>query len=768
MRNSFHDLETYCETPIKNGSWAYAQDAEVMLWAYALENYQIKVWDRVNGSVHWEDELSGLWESAPCAGVPVDLQQLVDNVDTLVWFHNGIAFDFPVLEHDMPQVAGHIAQERRRDTMVQAFCHGLPGALDKLGAALNIDENKRKQKRGKALVQLFCKPHKVGDELVRYTKQTRPAEWQEFIEYAGGDIVTMREAHRKMPNWNYKGKQLELAHLDAKINARGFAVDRELATAAVRAAAAEKARLAEKTQELTDGEVGAATQRDALLRHILNAHGVALPDMKADTLERRLRDPDLPDAVRELVAIRLQASMNSSAKFTALLKGVSRDSRIRGGAQFRGAFRTGRWAHRLFQHGNMPRMDPEAVGRWWGIPAKEVGKKHILRYVETGIQSILAGCEDITHGEVLRLCSMVVRGVIVAPPGKKLVVADLANIEGRGAAWCAGESWKLQAFRDYDTILGHDDKGKEIRKGPDLYKVAYAKAFLVEIETIVDHQRQIGKVMELMLQYGGGVGAFITGAATYGIDLTEMSEIAYPTLPADVVEEAAGFLAWLYETALAEKREKAKKRSKADQDFDETTVALTDAEMLEIRLGLTEKVFVVCDSLKRLWRRAHPQIESYWSELELAVKYAIQNPGETIPCRKVKVRRDGGWLRIALPSGRALCYPSPQIDKKTGSITYMGLNQYSKQWERIHTYGGKVFENIVQAIACDQLAECMPIVEEAGYPIVFHVHDEDATEVPDDPRWSADELARLMCSDLGWNAGLPLAAEGFSCYRYRK
>ena len=765
MRNSFHDTETFSPVPIKNGTWAYAEKAEIMLWAYALEDGEIRVWDRMNGTVNWQDDLSGLWESAPCVDLPEDLEQMVLDPDTLIWFHNGQMFDFPVMKHSMPEVEDRIPETRRRDTMVQAYCHGLPGALDKLGTALNVSEDKRKSKRGKALVQLFCKPNKDG---TRNTKQTHPKEWQEFIEYAGGDITTMREAHRLMPAWNYRGRHLELAHLDAKINARGFAVDRELATAALRATAAERARLATSTQALTDGEVQAATQRDALMKHILTAHGVELPDMRADTLERRLQDENLPDTVKQLIAIRLQASMNSVSKYTALLKGVSSDGRLRGGAQFRGAFRTGRWAHRLFQHGNMPRMDAEAIGRWWGIPANKVKDKHIRKYVESGIASLLEGCEDLTHGEVMRLCSMTVRGVIIAPPGKKLVVADLSNIEGRVAAWLASEEWKLQAFRDYDTIIGADADGEPIRKGPDLYRLAYARAFQIPVEEVTKDQRQIGKVMELMLQYGGGVGAFLTGAATYGIDLEQMAEAAYPSLPADVVEEAARFLAWLYETALEKKRDAAKKRNKADPDFDASTIHLTEAEMLECRLGLTERVFVVCDSLKRMWRRAHPAISSYWGELEDAVKYVINTPGETVVCRKVKVRRDGGWLRIALPSGRALCYPAPQIDKKTGAITYMGLNQYTRQWERISTYGGKALEQCTQATACDQLGDCMLIVEADGYEGVFHVHDELACEVPDTEVFTHERVAELLCSDLGWNAGLPLAAAGFTCYRYRK
>lgn len=759
------DLETYSTTPIKDGSWRYAEAAEIMLWAYALDDGQIKVWDRANSRVHWEDELSGLWESAPCVGMPVDLDRLIGDPGVLVWGHNSTMFDFPVMQHAMPGTAARISFERRRDTMVQAYCHGLPGGLDMLGAALNISEDKRKLKRGKALVQLFCKPHKVGDELVRYTRETHPVEWQEFIQYAGGDIVTMREAHRKMPNWNYKGKQLELAILDAKINARGFAIDRELATAAVRAAAEEKARLAAATQEMTGGEVQAATQRDALLAHIMKAHGVDLPDMLADTLERRVRDPDLPDAVRELLVVRLQASMNSVSKFNTLLKGVNSDGRLRGGAQFRGAFRTGRWAHRLFQHGNMPRMDPEAIARWFGIAVKEVKEKHVRQYVESGIASILLGCEDLTHGEVMRLCSMVIRGVIVAPKGKKLVVADLSNIEGRVAAWLAGEEWLLQAFRDYDTIVGHDGaKDEPIRKGADLYKLTYAKAFQVPVDEVGGFERQIGKVLFLFFVYGGGVGAFITGAATYGIDLEKMADAAWDTLPADVVEEARSFLGWKYGS---EPQEKFDKRIEKGMD-EGAALALLETDKLAARLGLTERVFITCDSLKRLWRRANLKIVAIWGDLEDAMRAAILSPSTTYNVRGLKIRRDGGWLRIGLPSGRCLCYPSPKLGKDGKTITYMGLNQYSRKWERLSTYGAKTLEQCTQATACDQLAECMPIVEEAGYPIVFHVHDEDATEVPDDPKYSADELAKLMCSDLGWNRGLPLAAAGFETYRYEK
>ena len=327
---------------------------------------------------------------------------------------------------------------------------------------------------------------------------------------------------------------------------------------------------------------------------------------------------------------------------------------------------------------------------------------------------------------VMELVSSAVRGVIIAPRGKKLVIADLSNIEGRALAWLAGEDWKLKAFRQFDRGIGHD-----------LYKLAYAKAFEIAPEEVTKDQRQVGKVMELMLGFQGGVGAFLTGAATYGFDIEDLGERAYPSVPSDIWEEATNFRKWMHEK---------------DPHFKQ--------------YGLSDKAFCVCDSLKRMWRAAHPAISTYWPELENACRYAILNPSETIICRMHKIRRDGAWLRIRLPSGRYLCYPSPQV--MDGNITYMGINQYSRQWSRLNTYGGKLAENVTQAAARDVLASSMQPIEDAGYKIVLTVHDEIIAEAPDEPRYNTEHMASLMATCPNWAKDLPLAAAGFEGYRYRK
>ena len=357
--------------------------------------------------------------------------------------------------------------------------------------------------------------------------------------------------------------------------------------------------------------------------------------------------------------------------------------------------------------------------------APAVGETHIREFVDQGIEAMKADCADLLFPNVMALASSSIRGCLVAPKGKKLVVSDLANIEGRDAAWLAGEHWKLRAFEAYDAGTG-----------PDLYKLAYSKSFNVSPDVVTKPQRQIGKVQELMLQYEGGVGAYLTGALTYGIDLEEMAEDAYNLLPADLRTEAEGFLQW--------------SRDQKRNTF-----------------GLSDKAFIVCDAFKRGWRRAHPAIKEYWPELASTVREAIQHPGVTLTCRKLKIRRDGSWLRIGLPSGRALCYPSPQV-ADDGQISYMGVNQYSRQWSRLKTYGGKLFENICQAVARDVMAHNMPAIEAAGYQIVLTVHDEVITEAPDSPEFTADHLGSLLAAVPPWGVGMPLAAGGFEAYRYRK
>src|ERR1700747_388990 len=220
-RNSFHDLETRSPVPIKHGTHAYAEQAEVLLWSYAGDEGEPRVWDVINGTDNWIDELSGEWVEAPCNGVPVILDMLVEDDEPLVWFQNGGMFDFVVLAAKMKWLLDRIPMRRWRDTMVQAFAHSLPGALDKLGEILKLHDDDRKlSDDGRKYIRLFCIPKADG---TYNDKASHPVEWAGFIRYAARDITTMRAAHRKMPKWNYRtGKQVDLWHEDLRINSRGM------------------------------------------------------------------------------------------------------------------------------------------------------------------------------------------------------------------------------------------------------------------------------------------------------------------------------------------------------------------------------------------------------------------------------------------------------------------------------------------------------------------------------------------------------------------
>lgn len=688
----FLDTETFCETPLKHGVHRYAETVEITVVSWAEDD----------GPVFVEDLTLN-------PELPPRLRQLLEDPEVLIVIQNS-GFDRTVIRHAW---GIDIDPGRIHDTMVQALSHGLPGGLDALCTVMSIPTDQAKDKAGKALIQLFCKPRPVNAKVRRADRRTHPVEWARFLGYAGSDILAMRALFHKLPKWNYDRDAQsnaavtghELWQLDQKINDRGVAVDTELAEAAVAAVKIAQQKLKDRVWGLTAGEVASAAKRDQLLKYILAEYGIELPDMKAATLERRLADPDLDEGVKELIRIRLASSTTSTTKYAALLRGVSSDGRLRGTLQFCGASRTGRWAGRLFQPQNMPRPDMKAED------------------IELGIDALKLGCADLTDN-VMKMTSNAIRGCLVAPPGKKLVIADLANIEGRVAAWLSGEDWKLQAFRDYDAGTG-----------ADLYRLAYAKSFNIRPENVDGKQRQIGKVQELALGYEGGVGAFVTFVMTYKLDLDEMAEAAWDTLPGQALHQAKIMLAWRRKKGL-------------------TTY------------GLDDKVFIVCEAFKALWREAHPETSSYWKELNDAAIRAVENPGVTIVCRRLKFRRDGAWLRMGLPSGRVLCYAAPEI--KNGSLTYMGLNQYTRKWGRQHTYGGKVFENACQGVARDVMADRMPLIDSLGYEIVTTIHDELVCETPDDDLFTSERLSVLMATNPSWAEGLPLAAAGFETKRYRK
>lgn len=684
----FFDCETRSAAPIKFGAHKYAEHCEICIITYAVGEGPVEVLDftsctdgpDLQSRAKAFERLVEQWDR---------FLAVMANPELEVWAHNagfdrvvlsGTGFRRQLLGMTLPTL-NPPRVEAWRCSMVLAYTLSLPGALGDLCSVLGVPLDESKLGGGKDLVKLFCQPARIGANKGHYNSpETHPREWQEYLQYADRDVVAMRSALKRMPTWNYQGEWLALWHLDQRINDRGYQIDLDLVDSAIALCKSEQTRLRDEVSDQTYGEVDSATQTKALKEHLLREYGVDLPDMRKSTLERRLADERLDAGVRELLRIRLDAAMSSVTKYKVLADGVNSDGRMRGTLQYRGASRTGRWAGRRFQPQNLPRVP-----------------RYLARDMKTGIgvEAIKLGCADMMYDKPMQVASSAIRGALVAPPGKRLVVADLSNIEGRMLAWIAGETWKIRAFREYDQGLGHD-----------MYCLSYSRSFGDTPEAVAEddkrggNKRQVGKVLELACGYQGSVGAYRTMAAVYGLD-----------------------------------------------DMDEGQIR----------------------SQVEAWRKANRRIVALWYDLERACKDALQSPGMVFqPVPLLKVKYSGSWLRIRLPSGRCLVYPKPRLCPDTGQLQFMGVDPYCRKWMPQTTYGGKLVENVIQGASADCLSYGMMQADPQGYEVVLHVHDELITECPDEGHFNHNGLSAIMAENPPWAAGLPLAAAGFTAYRYRK
>ncbi len=180
------------------------------------------------------------------------------------------------------------------------------------------------------------------------------------------------------------------------------------------------------------------------------------------------------------------------------------------------------------------------------------------------------------------------------------------------------------------------------------------------------------------------------------------------------------------------------------------------------KLGLTEAEM---QELVNAWRAASPKIPRFWRDVETTAKRALENRGRTFStiCG-VKYLRDADGLRCRLPSGRILTYWDARLED--GNIVFMGQNQTTRKWEKTKTWGGRLVENIVQAFARDCLAVSMLRLDQAGYKITFHVHDEIIAEAPEGSRW--EDMAEIMGRPISWAPGLLLRADGYETKFYMK
>ncbi len=259
-------------------------------------------------------------------------------------------------------------------------------------------------------------------------------------------------------------------------------------------------------------------------------------------------------------------------------------------------------------------------------------------------------------------------------------------------------------------VSGEKWRQEAFAAGKDIYCESASQMFHCRVVKHGEngHLRQKGKIAELALGYGGGTGALMAMDNSHSLKESELPEIV------------------------------------------------------------------------EMWRAASPSITRLWRQLEDGAKACIQRyqttrrgckTGALTSIKGVwfKMQSDGNLL-LHLPSGRTLSYRSARIgENRFGgeSIVYLGADQLTRSWGDVETYGGKLTENLVQAIARDCLAEAMQRLEEHGYPVVAHIHDEVVLDTPNG-QGSLEDAIRIMTQNTDWNKGLIMNADGFESDYYKK
>lgn len=713
---AFTDYETRSSYSIRDGTDHYfaAPDAQATICTMAIDDGPVWIWDMT----YEQDEPA--WHEDTVA----------DERITLV-AHN-FQHDRQTQIHCLDK---HTPTNRWACTRAMAYAHGLPGGLDGLCTALKVPLEFAKIADGKRLIQVFCVPKKDGSYVEPWES---PIEWEKFKVYAEGDIHSLRAAYRRLPTHNFNGANRRYFWLDAEINERGFAVDLPLIESAVDLLDRAKARGDVDVAAVTGGAVTAITQRDKLLAYLIRS-GLQMPNLRKSELESALQRDDLDPEQRLLIEARLEGARASGAKYKRATK-MHVGGRLRYTQQFSGAGRTGRTAHKGFQPGNMPRaVTYNGLAKTLAEQHVSVDQKSRPGYID---EVLLAAVRDgsalddtLINGGPNTAAANALRHTIIAEPGNELTVADYKNIESRVLAWIAGEDWKLIAYAASDAGTGQD-----------LYKLLYSRFFGADINKISDHERQSGKVIELACGFGGAVGAFVTMAVGYGMDLSTLPALVLPNADAKLVAKAEK----VWWRAFLERK---------DYDLDPET-------------------FMACHVLVQGYRAANPRIDGLKRALGRAVETAVRERGSFHEVGRCKIWANADVLIVELPSGYRLCYWDPQveveqvIDPEDGEIEGRVFLSFKRargsKMIRERSWPGLTLENIVQAIA-NQVLRYGKLEVDKVYPrtLVLAVHDEAVAEA----KKGFIDLGiyeRALCAGWHWTRGLPLAADGWQNPRYGK
>ena len=467
------DIETYCELDLsKTGVYAYASHPsfEILLVGYAYDDDEVTCVDMVNGTL------------------PTQVIKDIFNPEIIKIAHNA-AFEMTCFSEYFQQRAN---PKEWVCTMALAMHNGLPGSLEVLSSAMNLE--KQKLSIGRALINYFskpCKPTKANGCRTRNLPHHDKDKWQAFMKYCTRDVVSERDIYNQLIGLVQPDFEREVFLLDAEINKRGIMIDIDFVENAVAIDDKITAEHEDELRRITGLSNPNSTSQFKQYLQSVGYHYPSLTKKEAVKLYEEVEDP----VIKRAVELKLLMSKTSTAKYKAMLNAVCPDGRVRGLYQYYGANRTGRWAGRLVQMQNLT--------------------KNKIAEVEFAKDLIRNGdmeCLKLIYSDIPDILSQLIRPAFIAKEGCKFIVADYSAIEARVVAWLSQEQWRLDLFS----------------KGGDIYCASASQMFKVPVEKhgVNSHLRQKGKISELALGYGGGVGALKSmGALEMGIAEEELPEL---------------------------------------------------------------------------------------------------------------------------------------------------------------------------------------------------------------------------------------------------
>lgn len=473
MKRMNIDIETYSEADLsKSGVYKYvdAPGFEVLLFGYSADGGPVKVISLAEG-----EELPQKIKEA-----------LLD--DTVLKFAFNAQFERVCLEK---YLGVHLTPDAWRCTMVASLYLGLPGSLAQVGAVLGVE--KKKLETGKDLIKFFsvpCKPTKTNGGRTRNLPEHDREKWQQFITYNARDVETEMDIMEKVARFPVPDFLWKQYAQDQRINDLGIELDMALVTQAIKCDEESRERYLKRAQELTGLE---NPNSPIQLKEWILSNGVEMETLTKAEVASVMETATGP--VKEVLELRQLLSKSSVKKYVAMETCRCSDGRAHGLLQFYGANRTGRWAGRLVQVQNLPQNH---------IPDLAVARNLIK-----------SGCfeaVELLYDSIPDTLSQLIRTAFVPREGCKFMVADFSAIEARVIAWLAGESWRQEVFRN----------------NGDIYCASASQMFGVPVEKhgVNGELRQKGKIAELALGYGGGVGAMISmGAIDMGLAEEELQPI---------------------------------------------------------------------------------------------------------------------------------------------------------------------------------------------------------------------------------------------------